>query len=77
MYVSGLYKHYFTVGKKNQSDKASHYLSGLIQSERNNRNIERMVEKVPASNYDSQQHFISNSSFGDVLIVLISSSYKF
>lgn len=61
MYVSGLYTHYFTVGKKNQSDKAWHYLSGLIQSEGNNRNIERMVEKVPASNYDSQQHFISNS----------------
>ena len=49
------------MGNKNQSDKASHYLSGLIQSERKNRNIERMVEKVATSNYENQQHFITNS----------------
>lgn len=56
-----MYEQFFAVGKKNQSDKAFHYLSGLFQSERKNRNIERMVEKVTASNYDSQQHFITNS----------------
>lgn len=49
------------MGNKNQADKASLYLSGLIQSERKNRNIERMVEKVTTSNYENQQHFITNS----------------
>jgi len=60
-YVEELYEQFFAVGNKNQADKASHYLSGLIQSERKNRNIERMVEKVTSSNYENQQHFITNS----------------
>lgn len=38
-------------------------MSGLFQSERGNRNIERMVETVAASNYENQQHFITNSQW--------------
>ena len=64
-----MYEQFFAVGKKNQSNKASHYLRGLIQSERNNRNIERMVEKVSASNYENQQHFITNSPWDRVGLV--------
>ncbi|MCA4898540.1 MAG: hypothetical protein ACK5QG_04865, partial [Bacteroidota bacterium] len=40
--------------------KAIHYLQGLFQSERDKRNIERMVEQTD-SNYQSQQQFISDS----------------
>lgn len=60
-FIQERYKQFFAVAKKNQAEKASHYLKGLFQSERKNRNIERMVEKVTASNYENQQHFITNS----------------
>jgi SRSO17 transposase len=55
------YERFFVVGKKNQAEKASQYLSGLFQCERKKRNIERMIEKVHDSKYENLQHFISNS----------------
>jgi SRSO17 transposase len=55
------YESFFEVGNKNQTEKATQYLSGLFQCERKKRNMERMVEKVPESNYENIQHFISNS----------------
>ncbi len=54
-------KNYFQVGKKNASDKALIYLQGLFKLERGTRNIERMVEQIKESEYESLQHFISNS----------------
>lgn len=36
-------------------------MSGIFCAERGKRNIERMVEEVAGSEYESQQHFISNS----------------
>ena len=36
-------------------------MSGIFCTERGKRNIERMVEEVANSDYESQQHFISNS----------------
>lgn len=44
----------------NLRDKAKDYLLGLFGTERGNRNIERMNEKV-GGNYQSQQHFITDS----------------
>ena len=40
---------------------AKAYLYGLMQGERFRKNIERMVEKVPDLDYQSVQHFISDS----------------
>lgn len=55
------YTNFFKVGKKSQTEKAKKYVSGLFCAERGKRNIERMVEEVAGSEYESLQHFISNS----------------
>jgi SRSO17 transposase len=55
------YDNFFKVGQKNQKEKAEKYVSGLFCTERGKRNIERMVEEVAGSEYESLQHFISNS----------------
>ena len=55
------YKKFFRVGQKNQFEKARSYLAGLFCTERGKRNIERMTEEVSGSEYESLQHFISNS----------------
>jgi len=52
---------FFNVGQKTQKDKAQQYLEGIFCAERGKRNIERMVEEVSGSEYESLQHFISNS----------------
>jgi len=39
--------------------QAFHYLSGLVQAGK--KNVERMTEVVPDSNYQSLQHFVSDS----------------
>ena len=54
------YQEVFKLKTHNLLPKAVHYLQGLFQSERNKRNIERMVEHTD-SNYQSQQQFISDS----------------
>lgn len=51
------------VGRKNQTEKVTQYISGLFQCERKKRNIERMIEKVTDSNYENLQYFISNSTW--------------
>ena len=38
-------------------------MKGIISSERGKRNIERMVEKNKNSEYESQQHLISKSTW--------------
>jgi len=55
------YHPFFRAGKKTQQDKAQYYLQGIFCAERGKRNIERMVEEVSGSEYESLQHFITNS----------------
>ena len=55
------YDFYFKVAKKTVRDKADQYISGLFCAERGKRNMERMVEEVKGSEYESLQHFISDS----------------
>ena len=55
------YNPFFRVKQKTQQNKAQQYLEGIFCAERGKRNIERMVEEVSGSEYESLQHFISNS----------------
>jgi SRSO17 transposase len=59
--IVSVYANFFRVGQKTQKDKAQQYLEGIFCAERGKRNIERMVEEVSGSEYESLQHFISNS----------------
>jgi SRSO17 transposase len=59
--IVSTYTNFFRVGQKSQQDKAQQYLEGIFCAERGKRNIERMVEEVSGSEYESLQHFISNS----------------
>ena len=59
--VVGAYHSFFRVGQKEQQDNAHQYLQGIFCAERGKRNIERNVEEVSGSEYESLQHFISNS----------------
>jgi SRSO17 transposase len=61
--VVSAYNSFFRVGQKTQQDKAQQYLEGLFCAERGKRNIERMVEEVSGSEYESLQHFITGSSW--------------
>ncbi|MEP7171095.1 MAG: IS701 family transposase, partial [Bacteroidota bacterium] len=55
------YEKFFKVGTKTVIGKVNNFVSGLFCSERGKRNIERMIEEVKGSEYESMQHFISNS----------------
>jgi len=57
------YNSFFRVGQKSQQNNAQQYLQGIFCAERGKRNIERMVEEVSGSEYESLQHFISNSAW--------------
>ncbi len=59
--VISAYEKYFLVGKKTQQTKAHQYIEGIFCAERGKRNIERMVKEVTGSEYESLQHFISDS----------------
>jgi len=59
--IVSTYHLFFRTGQKTQQDKAQQYLEGIFCAERGKRNIERMVEEVSGSEYESLQHFISNS----------------
>jgi SRSO17 transposase len=59
--IVSTYNNFFRAGQKTQQDKAQQYLEGIFCAERGKRNIERMVEEVSGSEYESLQHFISNS----------------
>ena len=59
--IVGTYHSFFRAGQKTQQDNAQQYLQGIFCAERGKRNIERMVEEVSGSEYESLQHFISNS----------------
>jgi SRSO17 transposase len=53
------YSHFFKTKTSSVASKAFQYLSGLVQSVR--KNIERMVEVVPDTDYQSLQHFVTDS----------------
>ena len=59
--VVRIYNSFFRTGQKTQQNNAHQYLQGIFCAERGKRNIERMVEEVSGSEYESLQHFISNS----------------
>jgi len=54
------YSSLFISSSEDVSDKARHYLSGLIQAG-TRKTIERMVEVVLGSDYQAIQQFISNA----------------
>jgi len=61
--ILGSYHPFFRVGQKQQYPKACQYLEGIFCVERGKRNIERMIEEVQGSKYESLQHFISHSKW--------------
>ena len=59
MSFHGRYAQFFTTATRSVATQALHYLSGLVQTE--NKNIERMTEVVPDTEYQALQHFVSHS----------------
>ena len=59
--IISTYNSFFRAGQKTQQNNAHQYLQGIFCAERGKRNIERMVEEVSGSEYESLQHFISDS----------------
>lgn len=59
MEYSSTFSNLFICHRKNNTEKAYHYLCGLIQAPK--RNMERMEEVVEGADYDATQHFISGS----------------
>ncbi len=57
------YNSLFYVYRKDTSEKARQYISGLMQAGIKRKNMERMVEVVPNSDHQAVHHFISNSSW--------------
>jgi SRSO17 transposase len=53
------YVPFFATKTRSVATQALHYLSGLVQAAK--KNVERMIEVVPDSNYQSLQHFVSDS----------------
>jgi SRSO17 transposase len=53
------YSYFFVTTTRTVATQAFHYLSGLVQSVR--KNVERMTEVVPDSDYQPLQHFITHS----------------
>jgi SRSO17 transposase len=51
---------FFQTQTRDNSEVARQYLSGLIQTQK--KNMERMEEKVPESNEQSLQHFVTNGA---------------
>lgn len=57
----------FVCHRTNNLDKCEQYVSGLLHECKSN--IERMVERVPESDYEQLQHFISNSPWDGVAVM--------
>lgn len=57
----------FICHRTNNIDKCEVYVSGLLHECESN--IERMVERVPDSDYEQIQHFISNSPWNGVAVM--------
>jgi len=65
-YLKGFYK-LFTCHRTNNIDKCEQYLKGLLHECKSN--IERMVERIPESDYEQLQHFISNSPWDSMAVM--------
>lgn len=65
-YLNG-YGELFVCHKTNNIDKCEVYVSGLLHECKSN--IERMVERVPNSDYEQIQHFISNSPWDGLAVM--------
>lgn len=61
------FSNFFICHTTNNLSKCSQFLSGLLHECKSN--IERMVERVPNSNYDQLQHFISNSPWDSFAVM--------
>ena len=57
----------FICHRTDNIDKCEQYLSGLLHECKSN--IERMVERVPESDYEQLQHFISNSPWDGAAVM--------
>ena len=53
----------FVVYRRDNSQTAKNYITGLITCEKGHANMERMVEEVEGSNYPAYHHFISHSKW--------------
>ena len=53
------YKKFFVTKTRSVVEQSLYYLSGLVQAVR--KNVERMIEVVPDTEYQSLQHFTSHS----------------
>ena len=65
-YLKG-YGKLFVCHTANNIHKCGQFLSGLLHECKSN--IERMVERIPDSDYDQLQHFISNSPWDSVAVM--------
>ena len=54
---------FFQTQTRNNDEIAAQYLNGLIQAKK--KNMERMEEKVPESNEQALQHFVTNSPWDE------------
>lgn len=54
---------FFQTKTRDSSEVAGQYLNGLVQSQK--KNMERMEEKVPESNEQALQHFVTNSPWDE------------
>ncbi len=61
------FSNFFICHTTNNLSKCSQFLSGLLHECKSN--IERMVERIPESNYDQLQHFISNSPWDSFAVM--------
>jgi len=55
------YRRHFACRRKDRTRHAREYLQGLFHECKSN--VERMVERIPESNYQQLQHFISDSEW--------------
>ena len=58
---------FFRTRTRNVSQQASQYLRGLTQARK--KNMERMAERIPESDDQSLQHFLSNSPWDERPVV--------
>ena len=61
------YRNLFVCHKTDNLLKCGQFLSGLLHECKSN--IERMVERIPTSNYDQLQHFTSNSPWDSFAVM--------
>lgn len=61
------FRELFVCHRSDNLEKCEQYLSGLLHESKSN--IERMVERVPESDYEQLQHFISNSPWDGVAVM--------